>query len=425
MHRRGWLGVALATWLVAALLLTGLAVGGGAYPEEVPDAPEAWGAAWAWGMVLVTVQAVVLFVLRARPPAALVAAAALAPVGAVAGLGPAIGSLSVAVMVAAFVVTQSALRTVGGLALVAAALLVAGGELVVQLRAGAPLAQSVGGALLQGVGTVGLTALVGFLVATRRDSRDARAGRSRAEAGERAALVEAAVARERTAMARELHDIAAHHLTGIAVMSAAISKQIDRDPAAAKQGVDQVRDQTRSMLRDMRGLVSLLRPDADGVGADGGTGEGVPTQESFDGIAALVDAAVVRGEPVELVVRAPEGRDPREHVGPLAQLSAYRTVQEALTNAARHAPGAPCRVELDARSEGEVRITVTNGMPRAGAPRESGGGGFGLVGMRERAELTGCRLTAGPVDRGWQVLLVVPVRDQPLLDAPAGTDAAP
>ena len=86
---------------------------------------------------------------------------------------------------------------------------------------------------------------------------------ARCEALEREhdALVQAAIARERTAMARELHDIAAHHLSGIAVMTAAIATQIDTDPAAAKRAVGQVRQQSTEVLRDLRSLVGLLRED--------------------------------------------------------------------------------------------------------------------------------------------------------------------
>lgn len=365
-----------------------------------------------------TVQAVVLASVRARLEAALVVTACAAPLGALAGLGPAIGCTSVAVMVAAFIVVQRKVHAGTAVTLPVAAVLVAAGEFIVQARADAPLVSSLIGSLVQGLGTVGLPALIAFLVVTRRESREARAGSLRAEAGQRAALIEAAVARERTAMARELHDIAAHHLTGIAVMSAAISKQIDRDPAGAKRSVDLVREQSTAMLRDMRGLVGLLRMDDD-------VGTQAPPQESLDGLATLVESAIRRGEPVELRVRDAIGSDPRPGVGPLAQLAAYRTVQEALTNAGRHAPGRPCHVELDLRSEREVRVSVVNELADGGSASIGRGGGFGLVGMQERADLTGCRLTYGEVDGAWRVELVVPVRDDPQLDTqPADGDSS-
>ena len=96
-------------------------------------------------------------------------------------------------------------------------------------------------------------------------------------------------------------------------------------------------------------------------------------------------------------------------VGPLAQLAAYRVVQEALSNAARHAPGAACTVRLDATTPGRVEVVVRNARPDPGhvpAPHDPG---YGLVGMQERAELTGATLRYGPtLDGGWQVTLSVP-----------------
>jgi signal transduction histidine kinase len=100
-------------------------------------------------------------------------------------------------------------------------------------------------------------------------------------------------------------------------------------------------------------------------------------------------------------------------VGPLAQLVVYRTVQEALANAVRHAPGAPCRVRLDARDGVALVVTVRNDAPPAGDPVAPHQPGYGLVGMRERAEVTGATLRYGPrAAGGWEVRLVVPAADR-------------
>ena len=97
-------------------------------------------------------------------------------------------------------------------------------------------------------------------------------------------------------------------------------------------------------------------------------------------------------------------------IGPLAQLAAYRTVQESLTNAARHAPGASCEVVVDGRAAAEVVIVVHSAAPATQPTPSAPGSGFGIVGMRERAELTGARLAAGPdADGGWTVRLTIPV----------------
>nr|WP_277344786.1 histidine kinase [Cellulomonas sp. IC4_254] len=192
-------------------------------------------------------------------------------------------------------------------------------------------------------------------------------------------------------MARELHDIAAHHLSGIALMASAIDRQITTDPEAARQGVREVREQSRVVLADLRRLVGLLRQD-DGA------------ETSALTLAAVRD--LVGADAVLDVL--PADADPGDGVGPLAQLAGYRMVQESLANARAHAPDAACRVTVDARAADVVVLTVRNGPPgREPVPSEHGG--HGLRGMRERAELVGADLRHGPTpDGGWEVRLVLP-----------------
>lgn len=401
----------VCTWGVAAVLLTGIALASPDVGGDLAGAPGVGSLAWVGGVALVGVQAAALLWAPHRPGLALLLVAAAAPVAAPL-LGPAVGCTSVAVLVGAFRATVDVVARHTWVALAGAAVLVAAGDHLRALGLGSAGLPAVLPAIVQGVGTVGIAALAGTIVGTRRESTRAREERDRAAARERSALVEVAVARERTAMARELHDIAAHHLTGIAVMTGAISRQIDRDPDGAKRAVDQVREQSTEMLRDMRGLVGLLRPAADEDGAGG-----VVRQHTFDGVAQLVEDAVAQGGLVELVVLEPAGDDPRERIGPLAQLSAYRTVQEALANAARHAAGRPCRVEVDARSADGVQVTVASEMGAEADGADPGRSGFGLVGMRERAELTDSRLTYGREQGHWVVRLWVPAR----ADRTAGT----
>lgn len=406
---RSWTTTLWCTWVLAVALLTGIAVASPEVGGDLAGAPDVASVGWALGIVLVTAQAGALRWAPRRPALALLLVAVAAPVAAFV-LGPAVGCTSVAVLVAAFRATVDVVGRRTWWALAAGMVLVGAGDLLMRIELGSVGPTSVLGALVQGVGTVGIAALAGTIVATRRESSRAREERDRAAARERSALVEVAVARERTAMARELHDIAAHHLTGIAVMTGAISRQIDRDPAGAKRAVDQVREQSTEMLRDMRGLVTLLRPTTDGGDGDGGA----VRQHSFAGVPHLVEDATAQGGLVELAVLEPVGEDPRDRIGPLAQLSAYRTVQEALSNAARHAPGRPCRVEIDARSADGVQVTVSSELPVDGAGADSGRTGFGLVGMRERAELTDSRLTYGQEQGHWVVRLWVPARDDRL-----------
>jgi signal transduction histidine kinase len=258
------------------------------------------------------------------------------------------------------------------------------------------LATGIAMGVLQAVGAIGLPMLVVLVVRSRRDVHAARTAEATAVDRQQDAQVDAAIARERAAMARELHDIAAHHLSGIALMSAAIDRQIDSDPERAHEGVRQVRAQSTAVLDDLRRLVGLLREDA-------------PAErlvETVPGIVDLVERSRHRGA-VELDVRAGSDRRPLgDGVGPLAQLAAYRTVQEALANAAMHAPGAPCTVRIDDRVADHLTIRIENGPATARVPDSSAAGGNGLRGMRERAELVGARLQVGPSDDGgWLVVL--------------------
>ncbi|MFC5679185.1 sensor histidine kinase [Aeromicrobium endophyticum] len=396
---------ALTGWGVSVLLLAGVGVVASVAPGELPDAAGFGASQLVAGLVAVSVQALVLLRVAASPRLALLAVAAVAPVAAAAGLGVATGVTSVAVLIAAgtVVLTTSWRESAGPLA--GAALLVGLGEVVRGLTVDGWTSGAIGTAALQGLGTVSLAVLVGAVVRTRRDTVQARAGRDLALAGEQTALAQAAVARERMAMARELHDIAAHHLSGITVMTGALDRQIDTDPAGAKEAVRQVRQQSTAMLKDLRSLVALLRDAEPGHGTEPETLEGVP---------ALVSAARVAGRDVTLSVLGVAADDLATlPIGPLAQLAAYRTVQESLTNAARHAPGAPCEVVVDARAADAVVIVVHNAAPlapTATATPSVPGGGFGIVGMRERAELTDARLSVGlDADGGWTVRLTVPL----------------
>lgn len=269
------------------------------------------------------------------------------------------------------------------------------------------LAVSVGAG--QAALSIGLPALVGAFVRGRADTQAARERELIARADEHEARTEAALAAERTAIARELHDIAAHHLSGIAIMASAIAQQVDTDPAAAKASLTDVRVQTRTLLDELRGLVTLLRSD-DGASV---------AVESLAGVDTLVDSARMRNQAVTLTLAPATDIATLAHgIGPLSQFAAYRTIQEALANAARHAPGAPCTITLTATPRA-LDITVTNAPappghtsdapPAQASAALTSSTGFGLRGMQERAALTKSRLSYGPTDDGgWHVTVTVP-----------------
>ena len=255
-------------------------------------------------------------------------------------------------------------------------------------------------------------AFVGSYVATRREYlRMVRAQAAEAIRSQQA-RVRAAIAAERSQLARELHDVAAHHLSGMVVQAAAVERLIDRDPQAARSGAAWIRRQGRQTLDNLRQVVGLLR-GADDAGEDGNA-----PLPGLDALDDLVRTARDLGTEVELVRRGEAVPLP-----PIADIWFYRVAQQALTNARQHAPGAPVRIRLE-YSDRDVVLDIVNGPPVAsaesrGAGAEAGSrdghgshGGTGLIGMRERADLVGAELLAGPTDdAGWRVRLKLPVTD--------------
>ena len=402
---------AAVCWAVAVGSVVALALAAGVDPDIAGDVPGLGTAMWWTTAAALTAQAVALLWVRAAPRAVLLLVAASPLVVAVplvlsgTPLDGTYSLTSLALAVASFVAFVERPLDVMRPAGLAAAALAFVGYLVTGLRDGELAAGLVvASSLAQSAFIVGVPAFVALLVATRREIRDAREHELRALPREQDALVREARAQERTAMARELHDIAAHHLSGIAVMAAAIERQIVTDPASATEGVRQVRSQSTAVLRDLRRLVGLLR--------EGDAGE--LEVETLGGIPELTAQASASGSTVELVVVPADGSADGSAdgaalgagLGPLAQLTAYRMVQESLANAVQHAPGARCVVTVDDRDPGVVVVTVHNDAASTAPPTARGGGGFGLVGMRERAELTAADLRYGPtIDGGWDVTL--------------------
>ena len=199
--------------------------------------------------------------------------------------------------------------------------------------------------------------------------------------------VDKAVAEERQRLAGELHDVAAHHLAAIAIQAAAMRRLIDTDPEAAKEAAAQIRGQAKLTLSGMRSVVETLR--------EGGHTPGL------EDVPALVDTIRELGVVVRLHMPTP-----------LPQLSgqvdatAYRVVQQGISNALQHAPGAEITVTI---TEAEMlRITVRNTTPT----RESdlGGGGAGLQLMTERVMGLGGQLRAGATRYGgWELLATLPL----------------
>jgi signal transduction histidine kinase len=198
-------------------------------------------------------------------------------------------------------------------------------------------------------------------------------------------------------MARELHDIAAHHLSGMVVQAAVVERLIDRDPQAAKEAAAWIRAQGRETLHNLRLVVGALRGPG---GDDLDEGAPVPGLAVLD---RLVRTARELGTPVELV----RDGEPVE-LPPIADVTFYRVVQEALANVREHAPGAPARIVLR-YGVADVSLEVENAArPAPDRPRVNRG--FGLAGMQERAQLIGATLDTGPTPSGgWRVALRLPL----------------
>ncbi|MFF8692441.1 sensor histidine kinase [Streptomyces sp. NPDC015144] len=204
---------------------------------------------------------------------------------------------------------------------------------------------------------------------------------------------------ERTRIARELHDVVAHHMSVITVQADSAPYRISGLPQEVREEFESIAASARESLTEMRRLLAVLR-------SDGSAGERAP-QPGLDRVQQLVEATVRAGLPVELsmAARLPD-------VPQAVDLSAYRIVQEALANVIRHAPGARTRVSI--LTDGtHLMVLVVNGLTeKPGSPLEpeSSGTGHGLVGMRERVRLTGGTLDTGPLpDGGFRVAARLPL----------------
>jgi signal transduction histidine kinase len=229
---------------------------------------------------------------------------------------------------------------------------------------------------------------------------DALSGRYAAEArlAEQAALYERdrarqAVLTERARIARELHDVVAHHMSVIVLQAEAAPYKIHDLPDAAQGTFGLIRDAAREALAETRRVVGLLREEDE-------TAERVP-QPGLDRLDDLVDRARHAGLVVDTVV---EGVPRRLSAG--VDLSAFRIVQEALSNACRYAPGSRVRVHVRYGAKA-LTVQVTDD-GSAGEVTSEPGGGHGLVGVRERVTMLGGTLTAGPSGDGFAVVAELP-----------------
>jgi len=216
---------------------------------------------------------------------------------------------------------------------------------------------------------------------------------------ERRALLE-----ERARIARELHDVVAHHMSVVAIQAEAAPYRVPDPPAELTQGFATIRRNALDALNELHRILGLLRNErADDNGADG---ESAP-QPTLDRLEDLVAGVRETGLEVTVETSGSPGVTP-----PGVGLSAYRIVQEALSNVLRHAPGATAHVQIIYRPD-RLELRVINGpSPQVTSPAPSPRAGHGLLGMRERATMLGGHLTAGPRSGGgYAVTAVLPITD--------------
>jgi signal transduction histidine kinase len=369
-------------------------------------APRVSGAGWdiaVWAAYLVAAAATLL---RRRVPR--VALAVVFPI-AVAALclragGPTVFLVVMTLYSVAAISTRQVAWIVTGVvaSAILAATLVGGGQQVAQTAIG-------------GVALI----LLGWLAAenTRasrgyaRQQAERAAEREAAAAAERAEQVSRALADERAQIARDLHDIVAHAMGVIAVRSGVARMVIDSDPDQARDALAIIETTTRRSLHEMRLLVGVLRDPQDRHADLAPT----PGLAALDRLIADTAAAGVAAE-----VEIDSGVSP---LPAAADLTAYRIVQEALTNAVRHAGPTRARIRIT-HPPGEVRVEVTDDGPRGPRPRPTvrAGSGHGLIGMRERVAMFGGDLEAGPHEGGFRVLASLPIEELGS-DLPAGDGA--
>jgi signal transduction histidine kinase len=230
------------------------------------------------------------------------------------------------------------------------------------------------------------------------------AGWERAEQLERERRLVAGEARlrERTRIARDMHDSLGHELSLIAMRAGAL--ELDRGlDEAHRTAAGELRAASVDATERLRDIVGVLREEADPA----------PVEPAGESIAGLITRSRASGVDVQL-----HSAGAAESCPSTVDRTAYRVVQEALTNAVKHAPKAPVTVRLE-YGETTLTVTVTNGPAQAAAPPTSAGGGRGLLGLRERVRLVGGALRAGDRPDGYEV-----VAELPYEGTPAGDDGS-
>ncbi|WP_330306087.1 MULTISPECIES: sensor histidine kinase [unclassified Streptomyces] len=330
-----------AWWLsLGATVLAASAARGHMPVDFLPPGPD-----WPWSSPAITAQAFVLFLLALRVPARV-----------------AVGALSL-----------TALATY-----------------VVQGLVGGQVYRSTG---LMAIVVFAAVVLLGTALRGRREART--------QLVEQASLTEEERARrtlleERSRIARELHDVVAHHMSVISIQAQVAPHLVENPTEELKENLEGIRQNALEALTELRRVLGVLRSenpeDPYGLGAGTGAAPDAP-QPTLDRLDALVENTRAAGLDVTTEITGDQ-----LPLAPGVELSAYRIIQEALSNALRHAPGSAVRVELWHFPRG-LQVRVVNSRPERPAP-PSPGAGHGLLGMRERVAMLGGTLVTSETSCG-------------------------
>ncbi|AJC57428.1 putative two-component system sensor kinase [Streptomyces sp. 769] len=219
---------------------------------------------------------------------------------------------------------------------------------------------------------------------------------------------------ERALIARELHDVVAHHMSVIAIQAEAAPYRVTDPPPELAKSFATIRENAVAALTELRRILGVVRSEDPDAFAERDPEAPQPTLASLD---ALLDSVRGAGLTVESVVTGAARPLPQG-----VELSAYRIVQEALSNALRHSPGADARVEIS-YVLGGIGLRIVNGPPSRLA-KPSPGAGHGLLGMRERVQMLGGEMTADRTEEGgFEVAAFLPVTNTAAETARGGSGA--
>lgn len=233
--------------------------------------------------------------------------------------------------------------------------------------------------------TIGGLLAWGMYVRARRELVGTLRERLERAEAEQEAMAQAARADERTRIAREMHDVVAHRVSLIALHAGGLELQPDVPPEDVRDTAGLIRRTARMAMEDLRGALGVLR-------ASDGPGAPEAPQPTLADLPRLVEDSRRAGERVELALEVPADAWPPEAVG----RDAYRVVQEALTNAHKHARGAATSVAVRGAPGDGLAIEVRNRLPVGQTAPTLPGAGAGLVGLRERVTLAGGEIEHGP-----------------------------